>query len=248
MKVMIGIPTLGAPTWPLLDSLVQMKAPDGGEIQYMRASGFAVDIARNHLVDALMLSDCEAILMVDSDAGVHPRTLQRLASWNQPIVGALAFSRTWPVLPTICAGRCDDYTTYWVQIDETVQWLRAHPELITTGAALLDVAPEDSLRPLHNDGGFTGGHCLLVHRRVFEAMEPPWFSNRKGYEDRYFCEQAIAAGFPIYVDRSVVSGHVYGEAQAGALQFLACDMIADWKDRSYNIGEKHGKTEAAAGK
>ena len=241
MKYMIGVPTLGAPTWPTFDSLLQLKTPDGGQLQYQRVSGFAVDIARNHLVDALMLSDCDAILMVDSDATLHPDTLTRLASWNVPIVGALAFSRTWPVLPTICSGRCDDYTTYWVQVEETKQWLTDHPELITAGSALLDVPPEGSLRPLHEDGGFTGGHCLLVHRSVFEALEPPWFSNRKGYEDRYFCEQAIAAGFPAYVDRSVVAGHVYGEAQAGALQFMACDMITDWTGRQYRIGENPNK-------
>lgn len=241
MKFMVGIPTLGAPTWPLFDSLVQMTAPGGAALQYQRVSGFAVDIARNHMVDALLLSDCDALLMVDSDAGVHPRTLERLASWGKPIVGALAFSRTWPVMPTICAGRCEDYTTYWVQVDETVDWLKKHTELISAGPALLDVAPPDSLRPLHLGGGFTGGHCLLVHRSVFESLEPPWFSNRKGYEDRYFCEQAIAAGFEVYVDRSVVSGHVYGDAQAGALQFLACDMVTNWKDRSYFIGEKPSK-------
>ena len=244
MKVMIGLPTIGAPSWPTFDSLLRLEPPDGGQLQYQRVSGFAVDIARNKLVDALLLSDCDSILMVDSDAGLHPGTLKRLLSWNVPIVGALAFSRTWPILPTVCAGRSDDYTSYWIRVDETVDWLKHNTGLIRSGAALLDTPPEGSLRPLHEDGGFTGGHCLLVHRLVFEALEPPWFSNRKGYEDRYFCEQAVAAGFPLYVDRSVVAGHG-GEEQIGALQFLACDTITDWSDQSYFIGEKHGRTKVA---
>ena len=244
MKYMIGIPTLGVPSWPLFDSLVQMKAPDGGSIQYCRASGLAVDLARNHLVDELLLSTCDAIMMVDSDAGLHPGTLNRLASWDKPIVGALAFSRFTPMIPTICAGRTDDYYSYYVRVDETVDWLKHHPDLIGTGPALLDPAPADSLRPLHEDSGFTGGHCLFIRREVFEAMEPPWFSNRLGYEDRYFCEKAIAAGFPLYVDRSVVAGHVYGDRQVGALDFLAWDMITNWKTRTFYIGEKHEQKEA----
>ena len=249
MKCMVGVPSLGAPTWPLFDSLVQMKAPDGGEIQYCRSKPLAVDLARNYLVDRLLLSDCDAILMVDSDASLHPRTLERLASWGQPIVGALAFSQYWPIVPTVCAGRTDDYYSYHVRVDETVDWLHHHTELIRPGPALLDMPPPDSLRPLHVGGGFTGGHCLFVHRRVFEAIEPPWFSNRKGYEDRYFCEQAIAAGFPLYVDRSVVAGHVNGDQQTGALQFLACDLITDWEDGSFHIGGKqqYGRKAEAAG-
>lgn len=248
MKYMIGVPALSAPSWPLFDSLLQMQSPDGDVVKYCRSEPMAVDLARNYLVDQLLLSDCGAILMADSDAGVHPGTLKRLASWNVPIVGALAFSRFAPMMPTICAGRSDEYSTYYVRIDETVDWLKRHLELAKPGPALLDPAPPDSLRPLHEDGGFTGGHCLLIRREVFEAMEPPWFSNRKGYEDRYFCEKAIAAGFPLYVDRSVVAGHVYGDRCIGALDFLAWDMITNWKTRTFHIGEKqHEKSEDAVG-
>jgi hypothetical protein len=239
MTYMIGIPAVGAPSWPLFDSLVQMEQPDGEGIRYEKELGWAIDVARNRLASKLLLSDCEAILMADSDAAMHSGTLKRLASWNVPIVGALAFSRFKPMIPTICAGRTDDYNSYRVRVSETVDWLKHNPGLIVSGAALLDPAPADSLRPLHEDGGFTGGHCLLIRREVFEAMEPPWFSNRKGYEDRFFCEKAIAAGFPLYVDRSVVAGHVWGEeAQLGALDFLAWDMVTDWETMGFHIGAK----------
>ncbi len=248
MKFMVGVPTVGGPTWPMFDTLLQLRTPDGSPYRYKRVKGKPVDEARCELADALMLSDCDGILMADSDAGLHPDTLVHLASWDQPIVGALCFSRYVPPMPTICCGRTDDYTSYFTYIDETVDWLKHHIDLAKPGPAILDPAPADSLRALHTEeGGFTGGHCILIRREVFEALEPPWFSNRKGYEDRYFCEKAIAAGFPLYVDRSVVAGHVIGdERQIGALDFLAWDMITDWATRSFHIGEKHGKNAAAA--
>ena len=242
MRYMVGVAATGAPTWPLFDSLINLQAPDGEGIRYTRCTGLAVDLARNSLVEDLLLSECEALLMVDGDAGLHPGTLVRLASWNVPIVGALAFSRYTPMVPTICAGKGDNPNAFLVRVDETVDWLKHHPDLIGVGPALLDPAPKDSLWPLHTDGGFTGGHCLLVRREVFESLEPPWFLKKPGargtQEDRYFCEKAIAAGFPLYVDRSVVAGHVYGDRQAGALDFLAWDMVTDWATMGFHVGPK----------
>jgi hypothetical protein len=241
MKYMVGVPSVGQPTWPLFDSLINLESPDGN-IRYARCTGLAVDLARNVLVDEFLLSECDALLFVDGDAGLHPGTLKRLASWNVPIVGALAFGRYTPMVPTICAGAGSDPSSYVVRIDETVDWLKHHPDLIGTGPAMLDVAPADSLRPLHEQGGFTGGHCLLVRREVLEAIEPPWFLRKPGargtQEDRYFCEKVIAAGFPLYVDRSVVAGHVYGDRQAGGLDFLAWDMVTNWQTMGFHVGAK----------
>ena len=242
MKYMVGVTSVGQPTWPLFDSLINLESPDGN-IRYERSTGLAVDIGRNALIDAFLLSECESLLMVDADAGFHPGTLKRLASWGKPIVGALAFGRYAPMIPTICAGIADEPNVYRVRISETIDWLKHHPELITMGPAMLDIPPADSLRPLHTEGGgFTGGHCLLVHRSVFEAIEPPWFLKMPGargtQEDRYFCEKVIAAGFPLYVDRSVVAGHVYGDRQAGGLDFLAWDMVTDWKTMGFHVGKK----------
>lgn len=81
---------------------------------------------------------------------------------------------------------------------------------------------------------YVGGGCLLIHRRVLEALEKPmgrkWFRWRledsepddlfpgiKLSEDFYFSKAArVLGGFKIYVDTSVQCLHIgMGEAQVG---------------------------------
>jgi GT2 family glycosyltransferase len=59
-----------------------------------------------------------------------------------------------------------------------------------------------------------GAGCLLIHRKVFEAIKKPYFLfqyNDDGImtlgEDFYFCQKAQKAGFKIWVDRKMVTSH-----------------------------------------
>jgi len=63
-------------------------------------------------------------------------------------------------------------------------------------------------------GGLTGNAGMLIRRRVFEQMEPPWF--RAGQDDPeysgsdyYFCRAAHRAGLKIYVDLDNPIGHIH---------------------------------------
>ena len=58
-----------------------------------------------------------------------------------------------------------------------------------------------------------GTGVLLIHRHVFEAMDPPWFvANEKYYpeanEDLNFSIRARDLGFRIVCDTSVPCGHI----------------------------------------
>lgn len=57
---------------------------------------------------------------------------------------------------------------------------------------------------------WSGTGCLLVRRRVLEALEYPYFEHTApgAGEDALFCLKARKAGFPIYVDHDVTVGHV----------------------------------------
>ncbi len=247
--VFIATPGGDRPTWEFTASMLQMQVPPGMTTSFHYIRGQAVDVARNALVDAFMLSDAEWLWLVDADAELHSGTLGRLLSWGKPVVGALAFSRYAPILPTICAGQSGEVHWYWVRVQETVDWLLRYPELVEPGAAMLEAAPLDSLREIRADeGGFTGGHCLLVHREVLLAIEPPWFERTAAQripsqEDRYFCEKIHKAGFSIHVDRSVVAGHSYGDRPLGALDFLAWNAITDWSKHEFVLGGKHDETK-----
>jgi hypothetical protein len=57
---------------------------------------------------------------------------------------------------------------------------------------------------------WVGAGCLLVRRRVFEQLRPPWFrfDALGANEDLDFCARARAAGFRIWMDCDLEVGHV----------------------------------------
>jgi len=151
-------------------------------------------------------------------------------------VGALYFSRHQPIMPNY-SQRLDD-GRFYVPIGEIRAWLHEHEALCRAAAAVLPEAPAESLAPAY----LTGFHCLLVRREAFADLEPPYY---RPYEqndpvglksDRTFCESLQAAGHTVYVDRSVVAGHIVGgEAAIGAFDFMAYDSITDWATHSWRI-------------
>ncbi len=58
-----------------------------------------------------------------------------------------------------------------------------------------------------------GGSTILIKRRVFEAIERPWYEKKyfkdgsRTTSDVHFCNQAHAAGFDIFCDPSVRCDH-----------------------------------------
>ena len=244
MGVAIGIPVCGLPSWSLVRSLMSLEWPAGPR-GFLTAGEYdrplPIDVAHNRIIEAFLTDKrLEWLLMMDADATLHPQTLLRLLSWKQPVVGALCFTRRCPASPTIYAGQPpgtpDGY--YRIHIAETKAWLTQHPELIVNQATVLEPRPDDALARVD----FTGAHCLLVHRRVLDAIKPPWFARLMPEgrtdtgSDRYFCEQARAAGYPIYVDRSVLAGHGAGDRTIGALDFLAWDSVTDWANKRFIVG------------
>lgn len=74
------------------------------------------------------------------------------------------------------------------------------------GAQIVGLDPAEPLIPAEDLG--TG--CLLVRRRVFEAVGDPWFeSNDQGIaEDTNFTHKAHRAGFDLWIDTSVEVEHL----------------------------------------
>lgn len=180
-------------------------------------SGANICKARNRMVDEFLANDrAEWLWILDSDATFPPWMLdQLLASADpdeRPIVGALAHQ-------------------YRGRVDE-----RYEPILDERGVQIREVMPTMYLAEWDEDGNWvgyreptalaeglqkvdaTGCHCLLVHRKVFEAIESDhpyrWFREAElapGIvcgEDIWFCLEAGKAGFPVYVNTSLESGHV----------------------------------------
>lgn len=238
-RLAVMTPAGGPPTWPLVRSLIALKGPGDGGFWFNVAEGLGVEQARNWLVEKFLESPCRWLLFVDRDAVLHPMTVIRLMSWNEPVVAALAFTRAEPASPTIYAGADPDYSDglvgYRVNWEETRSWLLAHPQLRTNDAVVLAERPDEALVRVD----FTGMHCTLIRRDVLEGLRPgPWFERvhpiggkRGAGEDYFFCRRAYEAGFACYVDRSVQAGHLLGDRSVGGLGFLAWDAVTDAQGR-----------------
>lgn len=236
MPVMVGTPCLAGPTWAFTESLLGLRAPDG--FMFVRRGPLAVDVARNELV-ATFLAAPETfthLLLVDSDAMLHPQTLERLLSWDVPIVGALAFTRYGPLYPTVYRTESEAQPgSFRVRMDEVKEFVDKHRELVSSRPVVLEPRPPDALYEVDR----TGGHCLLIRRDVLQAIEPPWFVAevmRRNREDFYFCERVQQAGFRVFVDFSCMAGHLYGERSLAALDFLVWDASSEYADQTATNG------------
>ena len=178
-------------------------------------SGVQICNARNQMVKQFLDNPrAEWLLMLDADATFPPDLIERFLAdadpTERPIVGALAH------LVRIKQGEIiiDNYgsakreivpTMYKQERGPNGEWL-GYREIEQYGRGLIEVDA-------------TGAHCLLVHHTVFEAIpegDHPhrWFRESLiapgilAGEDITFCLQARDAGYPIFVDTTIESGHV----------------------------------------
>ena len=207
---MVAIPIVGQPSWELMQSIIGLKSPCG--FRYFTVGKYrrpkAIDAARNEIVEEF-LSDkkLEWLLFVDSDAVLHPQTLNRLLLWQAPIVSALCFVRSTPIIPSVYSEKNENGKVR-IQIQETINWIAKHPQLLTRSATILNKFYKEALL----ESSFVGMHTTLIQRNVLEAMSKPYFkidqeSAKGAGEDVFFCNKAAQLGFDSYVDMSVVSGH-----------------------------------------
>lgn len=149
-------------------------------------SGPYITDGRNQQGKVFLGTKCEWMLMLDTDMAFPPDIVSRMLANATPsrIIGGLCFAYN---------GRIRDaIPTMWAPDGERItNW---------TPGALVPV-------------GFTGGACLMIHRRIFEQTPYPWFRNADmpngGHldQDQVFCAQVREAGFSIAVDTSLVIGH-----------------------------------------
>lgn len=164
---------------------------------------------RNGIVKAFLSGEADWLFMVDSDMGFEADTVDRLlqsADQNErPIVGGLAFGQ---LAIKDSKGPLGDLR-YRV-IPTIYRYVSGTPPKTTP--------VEDYPRDAIVECDATGAACLLIHRRVLEAMRDKfpapmrWFDNmvldgRYFGEDITFCLRAKSLGFPIYVDTSVKTSH-----------------------------------------
>lgn len=231
-----------------LRSVTNLGASAGwGEIHIAGLYGYSLDAARNALFDGFLKSGLDYMLFVDNDAAFRPEAVERLAQHNLPVVCGCMYTRGLPPRPTI--GHYVGQTRDGTHIYRYAEVVKRILSLADKHGVTADNAENDMLFPqtggdlLEVDG--CGMHFTLIRRDVAEALRPPYFifvGSTTAGEDYYFCRKVKEAGFPIYLDLSVQTGHIDSEDRDYGIkellyltQYIPLDSLLDVD--SWEIGK-----------
>jgi hypothetical protein len=207
-----------------------MEYPPDCELSWVHSPANNPKYSWNKVVqDFLAVADNDWLFSCHNDICFHPDTLPRLLSWDKPLISALVFMRSGPAMPHIWKSY-NDQKIYIMRINDTKTFFGKHPESHKWGPQVLEPRPDDALAEID----FTSTSCTLIHRSVLEAIQAKygeeWFLMDNDYsgggEDRRFFERAREVGFPAYVDRSCVAGHITGDVPVGVMDFLAWSSVS----------------------
>jgi hypothetical protein len=195
VKINIAIPSRNLVGYDLCGDLAialfKMQQDPRYDVSLKIWPGFGVDVVRNQIVAAFLQSDAQFLLMIDDDM-IPPDDLLEMAAYDCDIVGALYYA--WNI------GSGPFVAAYWEESDG--QYARPKPGYIeNTGLREITLV---------------GGGCIMIHRRVLEAIPVPWFSfetDAAGQkiitpEDFLICRKAISHGFKVFLDTDRVCGHI----------------------------------------
>ena len=160
-------------------------------------------------------TDSEWLWFIDTDMGFDPDTIDRLVEsadrHERPVMGGLCFAhRRLPPGPLHAERYGIVPTLYrYAEVDDEI------------GFAPMSDYPREQVVQVSG----TGAACLLIHRRVLDAVRakhgPIWFNPithptglrggpRTYSEDLSFCVRVAEVGFDVHVDTSVKTCHEKG--------------------------------------
>jgi len=185
------------------------------------------------------------MLFIDNDATWPSEAIVRMMEHDLPMVSACMYTRSLPPTPTM--GRYLGPTSHGKHIYAfadiarlIIEKAKRHNvgEDYHTNAILL---PQEKDDLVERDG--VGLHFTMIRRDVLETIDPPWCLTggpSGAGEDFYLCKKVRDAGFPIYTDISIHTGHIIGEERDfGLVELMA---FLKYVDESY-IMDDHSRWE-----
>ena len=186
-KILIAIPTFENIMPETFKSIYDIDSC-GNELSFEFVKGYDCARARNDIVRMALEGGFDYIFMVDADMYVPKDTLQKLLEY-----------------PTeICLGLCPRKNT---KVGKTCIYKIGQVNY-EDAYTYYDLPKKD--RVMVHGGGLA---CALIKTDIFKNLTYPWFryvtyqDGSELSEDLYFCSQAKANGYKIYVDTRVRCGH-----------------------------------------
>lgn len=186
-KILIAIPTFENIMPETFKSIYDLD-PCGNELSFEFVKGYDCARARNDIVRIALEGGFDYIFMVDADMYVPKDALQKMLEY-----------------PTeICLGLCPRKNT---KVGKTCIYKIGQINY-KDAYTYYDLPKKD--RVMVHGGGLA---CALIKMDIFKNLTYPWFryvtyqDGSELSEDLYFCSQAKANGYKIYVDTRVCCGH-----------------------------------------
>jgi len=228
--------------WGCVTSYVAMKTPGNVGFTFTTTPADSVETTWNSAVRGFLETDLEWMLSCHDDIVFAPDSLVRLMSREKKLVSALVFQRNPPCFPFVFGPWVDERAAV-VQIAETWRWLHDNQAAISRDPIVVDPSPPDALIEV----AFASTAFCLIHRDVLKAIQPPWFMRdgptiNSGGEDRRFFKLAAEAGFPGYVDRSVICGHLPVNSGVGSIDFMTWASVVESVQQATSKETKNGNS------
>lgn len=186
-KILIAIPTFENIMPETFKSIYDLDSC-GNELAFEFVKGYDCARARNEIVRLALEGGFDYIFMVDADMYVPQDTLKKMLEH-----------------PTeICLGLCPRKNT-----KDGQTCIYKMGQVNYKNAYTYHDIPKNKRIVVHG-GGLA---CALIKVEIFKHLTYPWFryvtyqDGSELSEDLYFCSQAKANGYKIYVDTRVRCGH-----------------------------------------
>jgi Glycosyltransferase like family 2 len=227
-EVLLAVPTRGSvhnQTASVLEA-VRSRNPSLGPVVFS-AGHLSSHETREQIAKYFLATDKQALIMLDDDV-VPPLHVLRLTQWfaSYDVVGAAVpmFQPQNCTIPQLMA---------WDYFPEQRSW-----------AVLDDVWGRTSIQACDA----IGFGCVAVHRRVFEAMEAPFFpmeyddEHRTITEDLSFCRAARERGFRVACDFEVACEHFSTVGLLELARGMSDTIKATLVLHGVNLDEPDGRT------
>ena len=185
MKTLIAIPTSRDIEIQCAASIIGMERE--GRIGVFCPQSYSIDASRNLIVEHALEIGYDYIMWIDSDMILPKNTLTTLMSHDKDIVSGV-------------------YAYKLIGAENAVtKRFKDKAKDIYEDIPLKEIT--ESKRLIEVDG--VGFGCVLTKVDVFRHIKKPWFRYTPNMgEDIYFCRKAQKAGYQVYLDTSILCGHV----------------------------------------
>lgn len=186
MSGVIGISTAEQGRYSVFYAgLACMERPENVAIVFARSA--VISENRNYITEQALQMKADWVLYLDDDHILRSDTLLRLLAADKDVISAHYTRRQEPFNPVLMSTELPDRRFMWKLLAPTEQGV------ISVAAA--------------------GAGCLLVKRRVLEALTPPYWTlgqiNPTSWgDDLDFCSRVRRAGFEIHCDLDTPIGHI----------------------------------------